>query len=157
MVFIQLSLKKRLSTYWWCQLGGWTFYGLSLLFVLWVFRIQISDIFIGRILVAISFGLIFTHILRLTILKLNITPPIFGKQWIVLFTITLLICIAYSYSNSTIVEWLQLYDPKMRATVSQRFLINLLNDSPTILVWVLFITCGIISKTLATQKSPAKE
>jgi sensor histidine kinase YesM len=129
-------MRKKYLAYWWCQFGGWTFYGLSLLFFIWVFHLQISNIFVGRILLATSFGLLFTHILRLIILKLNLTPPIFGKQWIVLFSITLLICVAYSYLSSTIVEWLQLYDPKIKATIPERFYLNLANDSPIILVWL---------------------
>ncbi len=129
-------MQKKHLAYWWCQFVGWTFYGLSLLFFIWVFHLQLTTIFIGRILLAISFGLLFTHLLRLIILKLNLTPPIFGKQWILLFTITLLICIAYSYISSTVVEWLQLYDPKIKASIPERLFLNLANDSPIILVWI---------------------
>jgi len=85
-----------------------------------------------------SFGLMFTHILRLIILKLNLTPPIFGKQWIVLFSIMLLICVAYSYLNSIVVEWLHLFDPKIKRTLPEQFYLNLTTDSPIILIW-LFI------------------
>lgn len=129
-------MRKKHLAYWWCQLGGWTFYGLSLLFFIWVFHLPLSTIFTARILLSISFGLLFTHILRLAILKFNLTPPIFGRQWIVLFTIILSICIAYSYISSTIVEWLQLYDPKIKASIPERFFLNLANDSPIILVWI---------------------
>src|SRR6187401_1734426 len=129
-------MHKKQIAYWWCQFAGWAFYGLSLLFFIWVFHIPLSFIFIGRIILSISFGLLFTHLLRLIILKLNLTPPIFGKQWIHLFTIALLICISYSYISSTMVEWLQLYDPKIKASIPERFFLNLANDSPIILVWL---------------------
>jgi len=129
-------MQKKQLAYWWCQFGGWTFYGASLLFFIWVFHIQLSTIFVARILLAISFGLIFTHFLRLLILRFKLTPPIFGKQWLHLFSITLLVCIAYSYISSTIVEWLHLYDPKIKASIPERFFLNLANDSPIILVWL---------------------
>jgi two-component system, LytTR family, sensor kinase len=129
-------MRKKHLAYWWCQFGGWTFYGLTLLFFISVFNLQLSSIFVSRILLSTSFGLLFTHILRLIILRLKLTPPIFGKQWIYLFTITLLICIAYSYISSTIVEWLHMYDPKIKATIPERFFLNLANDSPIILVWL---------------------
>ncbi len=129
-------MRKNHLAYWWCQLGGWTFYGLSLVFFIWVFHLDVSGVFIGRILLAASFGLLFTHILRLIILRLNLTPPIFGKQWIHLFGITLAICVSYSYISSTIVEWLHLYDPKIKASIPERFFLNLANDSPIILVWL---------------------
>ncbi len=129
-------MRNKHLAYWWCQFGGWAFYGFSLIFFIWVFHIPLSAILISRILLAISFGLLFTHILRLTILKLNLTPPIFGKQWIILFTVTLSVCVAYSFLSSTLVEWLQLYDPKIKATIPERFYLNLANDSPIILVWL---------------------
>ncbi len=127
-------MQKKQFAYWWCQVAGWTFYGLSMLFFVWVF--QLPFFVIQRLLLSISFGLLFTHVLRLIILKLKLTPPIFGKQWIALFTIILVICIAYSFINSAMAEWLQLYDPEMKATIPERFLLSLAYDSPIILVWV---------------------
>jgi sensor histidine kinase YesM len=129
-------MQKKHLAYWWCQFGGWTFYGLSLVFFAWAFHLDITTILIGRILLAVSFGLLFTHLLRLIIFRLNLTPPIFGKRWILLFIITLFICISYSYISSTIVEWLKLYDPEIKASIPERFLMNLANDSPIILVWL---------------------
>src|SRR5205809_6861744 len=127
---------KNHLAYWWCQFGGWTFYGLSMLFFLWVFHIPLSTIIVERLSLSVSFGLIFTHILRLVISRLNLKPPIFGKQWIHLFIIILIICAAYSFISSAIVEWLQLYDPKLKATIPERFISSLANDSPIILVWI---------------------
>ncbi len=129
-------MRKNQLAYWWCQLGGWTFYGLSVIFFIWVFHLQLTSIIASRILLDISFGLLFTHILRLLILKLKLVPPIFGGQWIQLFVVTLFICITYSYVGSTMVEWLHLYDPKIKATIPERFFLNIANDSPIILVWL---------------------
>lgn len=129
-------MQKKQIAYWWCQFAGWTFYGLTMLFFVWVFHLQLTTIYVARTLLAISFGLIFTHLLRLIILRLKLTPPIFGKQWLLLFSITLAICLAYSYISSTIVEWLRLYDPKIKATIPERFFLNLATDSPIILVWL---------------------
>lgn len=129
-------MQKKHLAYWWCQLGGWAFYGLSLLFFIWVFQLDFTNVLAARIILSVSFGLLFTHILRLIILKLKLTPPIFGGQWILLFTITLLTCIAYSYISSTIVEWLQLYNPEIKVSIPERFFMNLLYDSPIILVWL---------------------
>ncbi|MFT4156107.1 sensor histidine kinase [Parafilimonas sp.] len=129
-------MQKKQLAYWWCQFAGWAFYGASLLFFTWVFHLDLSAIFVARILLAMSFGLVFTHLLRLIILRLKLTPPIFGRQWLQLFGLTLLVCIAYSYISSTIVEWLHLYDPKIKASIPERFFLNLANDSPIILVWL---------------------
>ena len=129
-------MRKNYLAYWWCQLGGWTFYGLSLLFFIWVFNLEFTTLFVARVVLLISLGLLFTHVLRLIILKLNLTPPIFGKQWLLLFSITLVICFLYSYLNSIIVEELHLYDPSMKASITERVFLNLTYDSPIILVWL---------------------
>lgn len=129
-------MRKKQLAYWWCQLGGWIFYGLSMLFFVSVFRISLSMIIVERLLLSVSFGLLFTHILRLIISKLNLKPPIFGKQWIHLFIIILVVCGAYSFITSAIVEWLKLYDPSIKATISERFFSSLAYDSPIILVWL---------------------
>jgi len=127
--------KKQLA-YWWCQMAGWTFYGSSMFFFIWIFHLQLSAVFVQRLLLSVSFGLLFAHILRFIILKVKLLPPIFGRQWIHLFMITVIICVAYSFISSTVVEWLRLYDPKIKATIQERFFLNLANDSPIILVWL---------------------
>ncbi len=114
-------MRKNHLAYWWCQFGGWTFYGLSMFFFIWVYYFDVSTLYLKRTLLSIFFGLLFTHLLRFIILKLKLTAPIFGKQWIHLFALILFICIAYSYAISTVVEWLKLYDPKMKASVPERF------------------------------------
>ncbi len=129
-------MRKNQLAYWWCQLGGWAFYGLSMFFFTWVFHLQLTTILFTRILLDISFGILFTHVLRLIILKLNLVPPIFGRQWIHLFVVALFICFTYSYADSSIVEWLKLYDPKMKASIQERFFLNVVYDSPIILVWL---------------------
>jgi len=129
-------MHKKQIAYWWCQFAGWAFYGLSLMFFVWVFRLELTTLFVLRVGLLISLGLLFTHILRFIILELKLTPPIFGKQWIILFMITLGICFLYSYGNSVIVEELKLYDPNMKASLIERIFLNITYDSPIILVWL---------------------
>jgi len=125
--------KKHLA-YWWCQFAGWTFYGLSMLFFVWVF--QLPFFVVQRLILSVSFGLLFTHFLRFLILRLKLKPPIFGRQWIHLFIIILFVCITYSLISSAVLEWLRLYDPDMKATITERFFLSLAYDSPIILVWL---------------------
>jgi two-component system LytT family sensor kinase len=46
------------------------------------------------------------------------------------------VVVLYNLANSAIVEWLRMYDPKIKVSVEKRFLANLILDSPLILVWV---------------------
>lgn len=46
------------------------------------------------------------------------------------------ILVFYASINSVIVEWLHIYPPQSRVSMSKRFIANLILDSPIILVWV---------------------
>lgn len=130
-------MRSSQKAYWWCQLAGWLFYGVSMVFFAWVYNHDLRDeIFIQRLLLSLVFGFLFTHILRAIILKTNLLPPLFGTQWFYLFSIVIAVCIVESLLNSSVVEWLRLYRPEIKATVSERFFLNLANDSPIILVWL---------------------
>jgi len=150
-------MRKKSSAYWWCQVSGWTFYGLSWLFFMWVFLHDFSKIFFQRILLSVLLGLLFTHILRFIIQRSKLLPPIFGKQWIHLLGIAITVCIAYSFINSNLVEWLGLYDKNERATIQLRFWMNLASDSPIIFVWLsIYYVWHYIENTRNTKIDNAK-
>lgn len=129
-------MKNIKALYWWFQVGGWLFYALTLVFFANIFDQQMTDIINKRLALAIVLGFSFTHILRFFILRFNLLPPLYGIQWLYLVLIILSICTVFSYLNSTLVEYFAWYDPKIKATVEKRFLYNMMNDSPIILVWV---------------------
>lgn len=129
-------MKNIKTLYWWFQVGGWLFYALTLVFFANIFDQQMTDIINKRLALAILLGFSFTHILRFFILRFKLLPPLYGKQWLYLVMLILSICTVFSYLNSTLVEYFAWYDPKIKATVEKRFLYNMMNDSPIILVWV---------------------
>lgn len=129
-------MKNIKALYWWFQVGGWLFYALTLVFFANIFDQQMTEIINKRLALAILLGFSFTHILRFFILRFKLLPPLYGNQWLYLVLLILSICTVFSYLNSTLVEYFEWYDPKIKATVEKRFLYNMMNDSPIILVWV---------------------
>ncbi len=129
-------MRKKAVLYWWCQLGGWLLYGLTMVFFAFIFDSKINSIFYPKILVIIISGLIFTHILREFIKVFGLRPPTLSQKWWLLTVILIIILVAFNLTNSAIAEWLHLYNPKTKVSVDKRFLINLVSDSPLILVWV---------------------
>ncbi len=127
---------KKNRDYWICQLGGWVFYSLAIMFFSFVFDRGITPLFFKRLLLSVGFGILFTHILRLHIRRFKLLPPIIKKQWLVLLIGVLMACICYSLTNSWMVEYLGWYNPQRKASIQQRFLYNLFNDSPIILLWI---------------------
>jgi len=129
-------MRSKSSLYWWCQLGGWLLYGLTMVFFAYIFENKTNHILYPRIAITILFGLIFTHLLRELIVKLELRPPIHTQKWWLLTVTVLGIVVLYNLANSAIVEWLKMYDPKIKVSVEKRFLANLILDSPLVLVWV---------------------
>ncbi|MBV9986645.1 MAG: histidine kinase [Chitinophagaceae bacterium] len=129
-------MRSKSSLYWWCQLGGWLLYGLTMVFFAYIFENKDNHILYPRISITILFGLIFTHLLRELIHRFELRPPIQQQKWWLL-TITILgVVVLYNLTNSAIVEWLRMYNPTIKVSVEKRFLANLILDSPLILVWV---------------------
>ena len=131
-----MRTKSKAILYWWCQLGGWLLYGLTMVFFAFVFDSKINSIFYPKLLVIIISGLFFTHVLRELIKLFNLLPPELSKKWIQFTGILMLILVLFNLTNSAIAEWLHLYNPKTKVSVDKRFLVNLVSDSPLILVWV---------------------
>jgi two-component system, LytTR family, sensor kinase len=131
-----MRIKRKAILYWWCQLGGWLLYGLTMVFFAFVFDSKIKGIFYPKLLVIIISGLFFTHVLRELIKLFNLLPPELSKKWVQFTGVMMLILVLFNLTNSAIAEWLHLYNPKTKVSVDKRFLVNLVSDSPLILVWV---------------------
>ena len=129
-------MRNRTSIYWCCQLGGWLAYGLSLVFFAFVFRNKTNEILFPRIAITIICGILFTHLLRELIVRFRLRPPVDLQKWWLLTITVLSIIVLFNLANSTVVELLQVYDPRIKVSVEKRFLTNLIMDSPFILLWV---------------------
>ena len=134
-IYICCNMRRKSSLYWSCQLGGWLLYGLSMVFFAFIFENKTNYILYPRIAITILVGMSFTHLLRELILRLKLRPPIYVKKWWLLTLTIISIIILFNLINSAIVEWLKMYDPKLKVSVEKRFLSNLILDSPLVLVW----------------------
>jgi two-component system LytT family sensor kinase len=74
--------------------------------------------------------------LRELIKLFHLLPPELSKKWVQFTGVLMLILVLFNLTNSAIAEWLHLYNPKTKVSVDKRFLVNLVSDSPLILVWV---------------------
>jgi two-component system LytT family sensor kinase len=53
-----LNMRSKSSLYWCCQLGGWLFYGLTMVFFAFIFENKTNDILYPRIAITILVGLV---------------------------------------------------------------------------------------------------
>ncbi|MFN7275530.1 MAG: hypothetical protein ACK5VF_10680, partial [Bacteroidota bacterium] len=128
-------MRKRNTLYWFCQVAGWTFYGLTLVFFAFIFNNPNNELLFPRIAVTILVGLLSTHLLRELLIRFHLRPPIVSKNWWKLVATILGVILLFNLANSTAVEWLGLFDPATKVSVNTRFVFNLLFDSPLIIVW----------------------
>lgn len=128
-------MRLKSSAYWWCQIGGWLFYSLTMVFFAFVFEQKYTNIFYSRLTISILAGLFFTHLMRTIILRYDMKPPTNKEKWFQLAILILAICVLYNLANSALVEWFQLYDPAKKVSLQKRFLGNLIFDSPLIFIW----------------------
>lgn len=106
-----------------------------MVFFAFIFENKTNEILYPRIAITILVGLAFTHLLRELIVRLKLRPPIQKQKWWLLTVTVLSIIVLFNLANSAVVEWLQMYDPKIKVSVEKRFLYNLILDSPLVLLW----------------------
>ena len=131
-------MRSRTLLYWYCQFGGWLFYGL-----VWIFFVNAigdsstsNSILYERLGITIFFGIAFTHLLRLLIIRLELKPPFPVRKWWLLIVMVLTVILLFDIIDSVAAEWLRAYNPKYKTTLGGRFLGNLILASPLILIWV---------------------
>lgn len=130
-------MRSRSLLYWYCQFGGWLFYGL--VWVFFVFAIgdgSSNSILYQRLGITIFFGIAFTHLLRLLIIRLELKPPFPIKKWWLLIVMVLVFILVFDIVDSITAEWLHAYNEKYKAPIQKRFLGNLILASPLIIIWV---------------------
>lgn len=150
-------LPKK-SYYWICQIGGWLSYALTILFFSYVLQRELNTLFIQRIFIGVSLGIIISHLLRKSIIQAKLRPPTPANQWWKIVLLIVLFSGLYSFINSTLVELFKLYDFKREGSseantpfifswnhifaswnwerVSKRFLFSIFLDTPIFLVWL---------------------
>ena len=128
--------RRNNLVYWWCQVGGWFSYGLTMIFFGFIFDIKPNPIFYPRLGITIVSGILFTHLFRSLIIGFKLKPPFPLQKWWLLVLLFFSVVVFYSLTNSALVEWVGLYDPKIKFSVSTRFFSNLIFDSPMIFIWV---------------------
>ena len=129
-------MKKHSSLYWICQISGWFSYGLTILFFASILDKELNPIFYPRLLLNLSLGILITHILRESMHRFSLSPPMPSNQWWKLVILLLVFSILNSFSSSYLADIFKLYEPGRNIPASRRFLFSLIFDTPIFLVWM---------------------
>jgi len=129
-------MKKHSSLYWICQIAGWFSYGLTILFFASILDKELNPIFYPRLAINLSIGILLTHLLRETMHRFSLRPPMPSDQWWKLFLLLFIFSIINSFSTSYLADILKLYEPGRNIPLSRRFLFSIIFDTPIFLVWM---------------------
>ena len=129
-------MKKHSSLYWICQIAGWFSYGLTILFFASILDKELNPIFYPRLAINLSIGILITHLLRETMHRLSLRPPMPTNQWWKLVLLLFVFSILNSFSTSYLADILKLYEPGRNIPLSRRFLFSIIFDTPIFLVWM---------------------
>jgi len=129
-------MKKHSSLYWICQIAGWFSYGLTILFFASILDKELNPIFYPRLALNLTIGILITHLLRETMHRLSLRPPMPTNQWWKLVLLLFAFSIVNSFSTSYLADVLKLYEPGRNIPLSRRFLFSIIFDTPIFLVWM---------------------
>jgi len=129
-------MKKHSSLYWICQIAGWFSYGLTILFFASILDKELNPIFYPRLALNLAIGILITHLLRETMHRFSLRPPMPSNQWWKLFLLLFAFSIVNSFSTSYLADVLKLYEPGRNIPLSRRFLFSIIFDTPIFLVWM---------------------
>lgn len=129
-------MKKQSSLYWICQISGWFSYGLTILFFAFILDKELNPIFYPKLALNLTIGILITHLLRETMHRFSLRPPMPSNQWWKLVLLLFAFSIVNSFSTSYLADVLKLYEPDRNIVLKRRFLFSLIFDTPIFLVWM---------------------
>gem|GEM_PF-4185949 len=102
LLLIFSNVKKRLSAYWWCQIGGWSVYVFVYTFFYLTIAVTSDPHFFPTLFLDAIAGIFITHAMRHFIAKTRLLLfNNISKQIIYIFLTTIFFAFAYS----TIITW----------------------------------------------------
>lgn len=90
-------MKNKISTYWLCQFGGWSSYGIIYTFFYLTIRTKPMEYFFHNLLIDILLGILVTHSMRFILKSGSFLTKTISKQIIYTFTITFVFALLYAF------------------------------------------------------------
>ncbi len=131
-------MKKKISTYWVCQLGGWganiaisSFYYFNL-------SVRKIDHFFLLISISVLLGILFTHMMRMVIKEYRFLEKPIQKQILYFILVTIVFAIIYACADTGLEKTFQLRDyegPKI--SLLNEITRNAINNFFLLFIWNL--------------------
>jgi len=101
------TILQRIPKYWLFQAVGWGAFVLTNTFFAYTFD-RFNSVFVGRLMVFVTLGLIFTHLMRLVILRINLLQKSLNAQILGFLLINVLFASVIGFLDSLITSVLDI-------------------------------------------------
>jgi two-component sensor histidine kinase len=151
-------LSRSYKYYWWCQLAGWGFVGLSLIFFAYTFEQKVTYVFLARIGLVILTGISTTHLLRWVIRRFNwLLLPIEKvlPKMLIAVVVSSIVC------SLIVMGGVELFDLRpekiLKLPFSKRLVVSTLDNGLFLVPWVLiYYSYHYVEKSRRQQVSTLK-
>src|SRR4029079_1347808 len=130
-------LRKNYKYYWWCQLAGWGFVWLSMIFFAYTFDQKLTLVWLKRISLVPFAGILTTHLLREVIKRYNWLLQPIEKILPKLLIAVVASSIFCSLIQITGVQLFELTTANRKLDFSTRLLASTLDNGLLIVPWLL--------------------
>ncbi|MBX3253040.1 MAG: hypothetical protein KF862_02775 [Chitinophagaceae bacterium] len=132
-------MRINVSGYWCCQIFGWGLFGLVNVLFARIYGQEITGKLITRILMAVTVGIVVTHLLRNIIIERKWLMLSAEKIIIRLFVSIVAAIFIYSLSLVSLFEWFNLSEMnrEIRAPFISRVIRLAFSKSIIFIIWIL--------------------
>lgn len=127
--------SRRISTYWWCQIGGWTGYALMTLFFAYTYN-HFDWLTVEKTLLNVVVGIGVTHLLRHFIIAGEWMKRSFDRAWGILLAAVVVSSLVYSVLINTIFTILHVQG-RSSFSLPQKVMLFSFDFLPFLFTWIL--------------------
>ena len=133
-----MKFFRSIPRYWAFQLFGWGANAMISIFFEWTYRNNFSPTFFGRLAVLALLGLLFSHMMRFTIIRLQVLQKDIEKQSLLFLGVTLGFAFLYAAGSLGMYGLFDLWRQREREfTLFEKMFGTTFNTFITLLVWNL--------------------
>lgn len=132
-----MTISKRISNYWLCQIAGWSLFILVYIFFYLTLRTRHQEYFYEDLFLLTGIGIVITHLMREVIKHFRLVNTPLNRQVIYLVLLTIIFSLLYATLSSILegvleieearYEQLPLYNKILRYSLSSFFLMAVWN------------------------------
>ena len=148
-----MNIIKRISNYWWCQIGGWSAYILVFVFFYLTLRTKASPNFFEVLFLEAIVGFVVTHFMRLFIKKGKLVEKPVNEQVLYIFFFSFIFAVIYATIGPSLEQMLQIEPEYLRArSLVSKIIYASLGTFALVLIWnLIYFSYHYIVKTRQSQ------